>query len=86
MANDPREMREGADVDMGGKSILARGNKYIGLEARVYLLYKKQQGQVWLEQNGKSGRKWYQRSGEAGGQIRRGLLGHFKNIVFILNG
>ena len=35
LANDLREMREGADVDMGGKSILARGNKYIGLEARV---------------------------------------------------
>lgn len=47
------------------------------------MLYKKQQGQWWLEQNGKSDRKWSRRSGDTHtrGQIWYGLLRHFKNIV-----
>lgn len=54
MANDLREVRAGAGVVVGGKKYLGKEIKHIGLEARVYLLYKKQQGQWWLEQNGKS--------------------------------
>ena len=44
----------------------------------MYLLYKKQQGQRWLQQNVKSDRKWSRGGGDTCGQS---LLRHFQNIV-----
>lgn len=50
----------------------------------MYLMHKEQQGQCGWSRTGRVAGSELRR-GEAGGQVLRGLVGHFKNLIFSLN-
>lgn len=52
----------------------------------MYLVHKKQQGQCGWSRTGRVAENELRDvGGGAGGQILRGLVGHFKNLIFSLN-